>query len=646
MASARALGWLLASVALGLGVPAHGQSAKDNAQKDAEDAFGGSVGLENVGIYTTTNVRGFDPQKAGNARVDGVYFDQISTVSARSRDITTIRVGFAALDTFGPSPTGIVAYRLHPSGDEFGGSLGLSSTAYGEAISSLLLRVPVVEGHVSFAGGFAYAGQQFADGARNDNFGWGILPRVRFGGIELKGVFSGYRIAPDKARPIVQTAGAFLPVIPQKGLYLGQDWARGKNFKITNGFTLRADIAQGLQFRGGAFRSRWDHHRKFTEIYRVLDPSGQARHLLLADPKQDNYSNSWEGLFSYRFGDKRLSHTLFAGARGRFRHIESGGSAFFDYGVTEFGLKDPQPKPQFHFGLTNLGKLRQVAYSVGYMGKWDGVGQINLGLNKTDYDASFTNALGTSHSRANPWLYNASLLVKPARWLSVYVGAMTGLEDNGSAPENAANRGEQLPAVKTRQIDGGVQAKFGKMTLVASLFQIEKPYFSFDGANVYSELGQVKHRGGEISLMGDVTDRLHVLAGAVVMDPVVSGPARDIGLVGKRPVGVAKIHARADFSWRTDLPGALTVTGGMGFDSKRAASAQPFAELGNKQLFLPSRLTFDIGLRNKFKLGSLPSSLRFVVENLFDRKSWDTIASNSLQPGDRRRWSLYLISDF
>ena len=56
-----------------------------NAVTQSDDAFGGAVGLEAVGIYTETDVRGFNPQKAGNARIDGLYFDQMTVFPGRVR---------------------------------------------------------------------------------------------------------------------------------------------------------------------------------------------------------------------------------------------------------------------------------------------------------------------------------------------------------------------------------------------------------------------------------------------------------------------------------------------------------------------------------------------------------------------------------
>ena len=61
------------------------QKSTENAVTSADDAFGTSVGLESTGIYSQHNVRGFSPLDAGNARIDGIYFDPVSLITLRAR---------------------------------------------------------------------------------------------------------------------------------------------------------------------------------------------------------------------------------------------------------------------------------------------------------------------------------------------------------------------------------------------------------------------------------------------------------------------------------------------------------------------------------------------------------------------------------
>ena len=55
--------------------PVRAQHVDDNAVVAADDAFGLAVGTESVGLYTPDQVRGFNPQTAGNVRIGGLSFD-------------------------------------------------------------------------------------------------------------------------------------------------------------------------------------------------------------------------------------------------------------------------------------------------------------------------------------------------------------------------------------------------------------------------------------------------------------------------------------------------------------------------------------------------------------------------------------------
>src|ERR1700751_4959645 len=54
----------------------YAQHASDDPLATANDAFGLTLGLESIGLYNPGGVRGFNPQSAGNVRIDGLYFDQ------------------------------------------------------------------------------------------------------------------------------------------------------------------------------------------------------------------------------------------------------------------------------------------------------------------------------------------------------------------------------------------------------------------------------------------------------------------------------------------------------------------------------------------------------------------------------------------
>src|SRR3984957_20858310 len=72
---------------------ARSQHAAYNPVASAEDAFGLTLGLETIGMYSPGQVRGFSPQAAGNVRIDGLYFDQQGARSTRVIEGSPIRGG-------------------------------------------------------------------------------------------------------------------------------------------------------------------------------------------------------------------------------------------------------------------------------------------------------------------------------------------------------------------------------------------------------------------------------------------------------------------------------------------------------------------------------------------------------------------------
>src|SRR6516225_1538647 len=90
-------GWFLVLVVLARGASA--QSTESNVVTASADAFGVAIGVEALGVYGPSQVRGFDPLAAGNARIEGMYADVLGQVipygplPTRLVQDTRIRVG-------------------------------------------------------------------------------------------------------------------------------------------------------------------------------------------------------------------------------------------------------------------------------------------------------------------------------------------------------------------------------------------------------------------------------------------------------------------------------------------------------------------------------------------------------------------------
>ena len=623
------------------------QRTAENAVTSADDAFGTSVGMEQTGIYTENDTRGFSPLKAGNARIEGIYYDPVGTLPGRLRASTAIRVGFSALDFPFQAPTGIAEFRLRPMPDKRGLSLAYNRTAFGGIINEVDIRLPVIADHIGLLAGWANAELRQTDGSGNTSWGATLRPIFRFGGFELGPFLTFGRFIDNYTHPLV-VVGDALPEFPQKRRFLGQRWARGINENNHRGVNLKASLTSALSLRVGLFQSIGDRKRNFSEIFALTAPSGQAVHRLISDPPQDIHSTSGEVQVALRLGEGRWQHRFITGFRARNRLTEFGGSDVRNFGLVQYGALDPEPQPDFIFSPVNSGRVHQSSWLLDYTGKLEHVATVNVGLQKARYRAIARDGRTglTTASHDAPWLYNATISVMLTRALSVYVGTERGLEDSGAAPENAANRNEQLPATRTRQYEGGVRWTFPHGQLVVNAFQITKPYFSFDAANVFTQLGDVRHRGIESSLSGRFGKRFTLVAGAVALRPRVSGPAVDLGLIGHRPAGTPSLYARLDANYRTDILGGLTPTASLTFTGKRAVGSRPLAALGEHQLLVPAAAIVDLGLRQQFRIGKIPASFRAVLNNVFDKSTWKIVAANTLYVDERRRFTLTIAADF
>ena len=114
---------------------ARAQHASDDPVASASDAFGLTLGLESIGLYGPGYVRGFNPQTAGNVRIDGLYFDQQGSLSNRVVEGSTIRIGVSEIGYAFPAPTGIVDYNLRNPGNGTPTATVVASRSSGRHIS-------------------------------------------------------------------------------------------------------------------------------------------------------------------------------------------------------------------------------------------------------------------------------------------------------------------------------------------------------------------------------------------------------------------------------------------------------------------------------------------------------------------------------
>ncbi|WP_066479997.1 MULTISPECIES: TonB-dependent receptor domain-containing protein [unclassified Sphingomonas] len=628
---------LLAGIAAG---PLHAQRSTENALQAAEDAFGTSIGRENIGLYGTDDVRGFSAVDAGNVRLEDLYFDPVTLPSPILRSTTTIRVGIAAQGFAFPAPSGVVDIRLRRPARVPGRSLFASADTFGFLVSEATADVRFSQ----------RVGAALGAGAYRERYGNGTTDWIASGSatfewkptetIEVVPFVSYVAMREAQSPPDYITAGEYLPPRVPRLLFTGPEWAENSRNRYNFGVIFKWQEG-GWRLRAGLFRSVSNARASFANLYLDVTPDATASQLIVTDPPARNGSTSGELRLDRAFGSDVLRHTLTLSLRGRLRERLFGGSQFVDLGRIAIGAPQPAPRPDRAFGAQDLNQIRQGTIAAGYALNWRGGVNLNLGLQKTGYRQHAVPGNGAALvGRSSPVLLTATGSLRLSERISAYASYAEGLEDSGAAPGSATNRNAPLPASRTRQYDIGLRWKVKPdLSLVLGAYDLSRPYFQFDPQGAFSQLGSTANRGIEVSLSGAITPRLDVVGGAIIGDSKVRGSAVEAGLVGTEAVGRPDRRFNLAFDWRPPLGEGVTLSLGVRTQSSIVATS-------SNAVRVPARTLFDAGVRYGFRLGELPAQARLSATNLADTFGWDVFGSGVYGFIDGRAVQLSLGIDF
>jgi iron complex outermembrane receptor protein len=227
------------------------QHASDDPVASANDGFGLTLGLESIGLYGPGFVRGFNPQTAGNVRIDGLYFDQQGSLSNRVVEGSTIRIGVSEIGYAFPAPTGIVDYDLrHPGNGTPSATIVASAgpfQAHGVSIDGSL---PLLSTELQLPMGASYqVSTQTPFGSPNPGYtstvvNVGATPQWKPNDrLTVRGILDWTQTTNAKTLPFILTAGDYQPPETPRG-YFGQNWAEGSSLSENFGGIVIAQLSQ------------------------------------------------------------------------------------------------------------------------------------------------------------------------------------------------------------------------------------------------------------------------------------------------------------------------------------------------------------------------------------------------------------------
>lgn len=649
-AQSRRLSVIVAAAAVTLRATTVGaQHASDNPVTAADDAYGLTLGLESVGLYSPGLVRGFNPQAAGNVRIDGLYFDQQGGLSNRVVEGSTIRVGVSEIGYAFPAPTGIVDYDLrHSAGDAPAATIIASVGPYEAWGVSLDGSLPLMSETLVLP-----IGVSTQVSTQTPSFGPypGYTSRVTTAGltplwtpndrITLRAIVDWQQTTAARTFPLYFTAGDFLPPYIPKG-YQGQNWAEGRNTTMNLGGIVSAKLTDVWSLKAGVFRASNDAPVSFADLYTDIQPDGRSDHQVVGYPDQKTTSVSGEARLTGAFRTGDFRHQLIFMARGRDTRTLYGGEDVVDEGPAVIGVLVQTPKPDFTYSAGSSDHAELWSVGSAYHLAWRRLAEFETGVQQEDYHETVVTpgAPGSEVSARPTRLYSNAAFALARRW-TVYAGYTQGLENSGVAPRSAVNSGAVLSPSLTWQADSGVRwAVTPRLKIIAGVFELQKPYFNLDTRNIDRQLGVQQATGVELSIAGEVARGLNVNVGVLDGRVDISGPNLLAEGVGRVAVG------QPHLTWVANVNYALPWQPAASLD----VSATHFGsvpESVDNGVYTPQVTQVNLGGRYRFTAFGQKSSLRVQVQNVLAMNDW----SNQYTPGffqwpQPRTVFAYLTTDF
>jgi iron complex outermembrane recepter protein len=624
--------------------PVAAQRTQDNAVTSAGDAFGVAVGSERIGLYTVDDIRGFNPIEAGNARIEGLYFDQQDRPANRLIEGSTVRVGITAQGFPFPAPTGIVDYRLKATNGSPGASIDLERAAFGGFSATLEANLPIDGDRLAVAISAGIRRFNLASGGHNNLRAYSAVLRWHpYEAAEVTGVFGGFYGRDEDSVPSFFPATETLPPRLQRNRFLGQNWDRRRGGTQLAGVIAKLPIGN-WRLDTGVFRSVKRNDVTFADLFRGVRSDGSvASRVIIADNNNKDISVSGEVRLTRQFRAGAFVHNVVATARGRIKTRDFGGQTAIALGASTVNAIDIRTRPIFAIGPNARDDVRQLTLGLAYGLAWPGRAAINIALSRSDYHKTvdFADPAVPDQSVASaPVLYNINGSAVITKRITLFGGYVKGLEESLIAPDVASNRNEAPPAIITEQTEAGVRiAMAPRLSLVAGVFSVRKPYFGLDPALRFGQLGSVENRGVELSLTGQLSRTLTMVAGAIVLDSRITGSAVDKGTIGRRPVGSVRRRSILNLDWKPAGQARWS------FDSAVESFSSRVGNTAN-HLFAPPYSTLALGVRYRTKVGGAATLVRIQVTNLFDAYGWLVSNSGGFTYSPARTFTLQLAADF
>ncbi|MDP1028596.1 TonB-dependent receptor [Sphingomonas sp. KR1UV-12] len=225
----------------------------------------------------------------------------------------------------------------------------------------------------------------------------------------------------------------------------------------------------------------------------------------------------------------------------------------------------------------------------------------------------------------------AGLVVKPVDGVSLFanrieslaqgpVAPTTGFDPTTGATLPVINASETLSPYRSVQYEAGGKLAVGRFNASISVFSTARPIgqVSADAAAPgfvrFGFFGEQRHRGVELSVDGELTRGLRLIAGGSYIDARLRDTI-DPATEGNRAPGVPAWLANANAEWDLPFLRGLTLTGRVVYTGEQQVNVANTLEI-------PAWTRFDVGARFVASVAETPVTLRVNVDNVGNKRYW------------------------
>ena len=591
-----------------------------------------------IGYYENFNVRGFELNAASSYKINGQTIAGEQNVALENKQQVELLKGLSGLQSGVAEPGGLINYVTKRPEDVR--SMTVSSNEQGERYIATDL------------GGWFGSERQFglranlahedirsyvdhADGKRDFAalaFDWQINPDA------LLQLDAEYQQREQRSVPGYQLLGATsLPhdIDPHDRLAY-QQWANPVSIdSLSLGGRFEYRFSDSWTGTLSASRSKVviDDYSSFawgcygapscadSSVPNYFSPEGDYDIYDYRSPDDTRRIDEAQAALNGRFDAMGLGHELTVGASAQRRTLDQ--RPYFNELVGSGNIYQPTPvlPPSDKAIGPSTRRLDSRQYGlfasdrISFNEQWQTV----LGARLVRLDEKTFDETGNPgrHTRDYQLLPNAALIFKPRPDISLYTSYSKGISSGGTAPWFATNSAEILAPTLSHQLEVGIKRDWQRLSLSAAVFQLRQAYqYSRpDGAGkfTYVQQGQQKNIGLELGASGWLTERLQINASAAAIRARMknSGTA---DYEDHQALNVPNFRAAVQADYSLPITG-LALLGGARYSASKYANQAGTVEVG-------SYAVFDLGSRYSTRIGGYDTTLRLMVDNVFDKRYW------------------------